>query len=56
MARRHKADEIDTDIDPSISYTTGTITPLRDYPKKRKVKRRPIGFLANIDEEVEADD
>jgi hypothetical protein len=56
MARRTKADEIDTDIDPSLDWHVGTITQLREYPKRRKVKRRPIGFLANIDEEIEADD
>lgn len=46
-----------SDDEPSeeIDYTktpdmVGSIQQLTDYPKKVKVNKRPIGFLANIDE------
>jgi hypothetical protein len=55
--RRKKAEEIDTDVDPSCSYYVGSMSTLTERPKGRKKKyRRPIGFLADIDTLVPCDD
>jgi hypothetical protein len=57
LSRKRKAEETDTDIDPSISYSTGSMHTLTERPKGRKKKyRRPIGFLADIDKLIPCDD
>jgi hypothetical protein len=57
MARRADDEPINDEIDPSVMPSqVGTIHQLIEYPRKRRVKRRPIGFLANIDEWIEDDD
>lgn len=54
-ARKRKSDD-----EPSeeIDYTktpdmVGSIQQLTEPTRKQKVKKRPIGFLANIDEFIE---
>jgi hypothetical protein len=40
-------DEVDTDVDPSFDMPVGSATPLHEYnkPRREKRRRRPIGFL-----------
>lgn len=46
----------DDDVDPDdfwqaqSSPPVGTIGQLDEFPRPRKIKKRPIGFTANIDE------
>lgn len=58
-----KSDDYD-DLDPSVSYSTGTITatlpplaPAKGKRKRRKkLMRRPIGFMADIDKLIPVED
>lgn len=49
----------DNDVDPDdfwqaqASPPVGTIGQLDEYPEPRKIRKRPIGFTADIDETFE---
>lgn len=50
--RRKGDDDPYSEVDLSFDIGKGDIVQLTDHPKK-KIKKRPIGFLADIDKFVE---
>jgi hypothetical protein len=52
-------EEVEPAIDPddlwhaSVCPPIGSVSQLREWTKRRRIKKRPIGFTANIDEEYE---
>lgn len=55
MLKRRKNDEEHPDFEDEyvLPGLVGTIQQLTDYPKKIKIKKRPIGFTVNIDKLIE---
>lgn len=48
-------DDEDDFVDPSLAGGIGSLFPIGGYIVKKKIYRRPIGFLADIDKLVDED-